>query len=551
MVVLAWLLAIVIAVVAIAIVVMFLNRFYRKSTRDVALVRTGFGGQRILISGGCLALPFLHKVDEVNMRTLRIEVRRTADKSVITEDRMRVDVELEFYVRVIPSQEGIATAAQALGAKSFTVDGIRNLLEGRFVDAVQAVAARHTMDSLHEGRAEFVAEISNLLRDNLKQNGILLDSVSLTRLDQSAFSSFDENNAFNAVGLRKLAEIIAVNRKKRAEIEADADVSVRQTQLEATKQRLVLTQQEEQAQINQHLEIEKMRAASDAEAAMAREEAMIASEEARIDRERQTRATELAKQSEIRRIELDSQLGVEIKKVDSAIQLSAKQVEEAKARAKAELARAEVVLAEEQVQTERDRAIADRSHEMALKRVNEQGAVEQAKAETDVDVLLRRVRAESEAARTKAEAERTSLLAKSEGDRAVIDAENSQSEALIRMKLEQYRLDRLPAIVSEMMKPAEKIDSIRIHQINGFGGNAPGTPTAGGDGGGKTPINQVMDSILGMALQLPALRSIGDSIGVDFSSAMHSPALDASTAGTSTKAVSERKSGAESERKGK
>jgi uncharacterized membrane protein YqiK len=520
MVILGWVLAIAVAVVVIAIAVMFLNRFYRKSTRDIALVRTGFGGQRILISGGCLALPFLHKVEEINMRTLRIEVRRTGDKSVITEDRMRVDVELEFYVRVIPSPDGIATAAQALGAKSFTVDGIRNLLEGRFVDAVQAVAARHTMDSLHEGRAEFVASVSELLRENLRQNGILLDSVSLTRLDQSAFSSFDENNAFNAVGLRKLAEIIAVNRKKRAEIEADADVSVRQTQLEATKQRLILTRQEEEAQINQHLEIEKIRAASDAEAAKAREESMVASEEARIERERQTRATEVAKQSQLRKLEVESQLGVEMTKVDSAIQLAAKHVEEAKSRAQAELARAEVVLAEEHVQTERDRAVADRSHEIAIKRVNEQGAVEQTKAETEAGVLLRRIRAESEAVRTKAEAERLRLLAQSEGERAVIEAQNSQTDALIRMKLEQYRLDRLPEIVSQMMKPVEKIDSIRIHQLSGFGGGAPGTPGSNGDAGQKTPINQVMDSILSMALQLPALRSIGDSIGLDFSSAV-------------------------------
>ena len=518
MVILGWVLAIAVAVVVIAIAVLFLNRFYRKSTRDIALVRTGFGGQRILISGGCLALPFLHKVEEINMRTLRIEVRRAGDKSVITEDRMRVDVELEFYVRVIPTAEGIATAAQALGAKSFTVDGIRNLLEGRFVDAVQAVAARQTMDSLHEGRAEFVSNISDLLRDNLKQNGILLDSVSLTRLDQSAFSSFDENNAFNAVGMRKLAEIIAVNRKKRAEIEADAEISVRQTQLEATKQRLILSQQEEEAQISQHLEIEKIRAASDAEAAKAREAAMIASEEARIERERQTRATEVAKQSQLRKLEVESQLGLEMKKVDSAIQLAAKHVEEAKSRAQAELARTEVVLAEEHVQTERDRAVADRSHEIALKRVNEQGAVEQAKAETEAGVLLRRIRAEAEAVRTKAEAERLRLLAQSEGERAVIEAENSQTEALIRMKLEQYRLDRLPEIVSQMMKPAEKIDSIRIHQLNGFGGSASGP--SGGDGAQKTAINQVMDSILGMALQLPALRSIGDSIGLDFASAV-------------------------------
>lgn len=522
MVVLAWLLAIAVAIVVIAIAVMFLNRFYRKSTRETALVRTGFGGQRILISGGCLALPFLHKVEEINMRTLRIDVRRSGDKSVITEDRLRVDVELEFYVRVMPSQEGIATAAQALGAKSFNPDGMRNLLEGRFIDAVQAVAARHTMDGLHENRAEFVSSIAELLRENLKQNGILLDSVSLTRLDQSAFSAFEENNAFNAVGLRKLAEIIAVNRKKRAEIEADADVSVRQTQLEATKQRLLLTQQEEQAQINQTLEIEKIRAASDAEAAKAREESMVASEDARIERERQTKTMEVAKQSALRKLELESQLAVEMKKVDNAIQLAAKHVEEAKSQAQAERARTEVVLAEEHVQTERDRAVADRSHEIALKRVNEQSAVEQAKAETDADVLLRRIRAESEAIRTKAEAERLQLLAQSEGERAVIEAENSRSEALIRMKLEQYRLDRLPEIVSQMMKPAEKIDSIRIHQIAGFGGGAA-PPAANGDGAAKPPINQVMDSILGMALQLPALRSIGESIGLDFSSAIDAP----------------------------
>src|SRR5262249_57962071 len=104
------------------------------------------------------------------------------------------------------------------------------------------------------------------------QNGILLDSVSLTRLDQSAFSAFDENNAFNAVGMRKLAEIIAVNKKKRAEIEADADTSVRQTQLDATKRRLVLSMEEEQAQITQRLEIEKIKDERDAGAGKARKD---------------------------------------------------------------------------------------------------------------------------------------------------------------------------------------------------------------------------------------------------------------------------------------
>ena len=536
MVVLAWLFGIILAIVVIAVLVIFLNKFYRKSSRDVAIIRTGFGGQRVLIAGGCLALPFLHKVDEVNMRTLRVEVRRSGEKSLITEDRMRVDVELEFYVRVQPTVEGVATAAQALGSKSFTSDGIRNLLEGRFIDAVQSIAASRTMDSLHEKRVEFVCSVSALLRDNLVQNGILLDSVSLTRLDQTPFAALDENNAFNAVGMRRLAEIIAVNKKKRAEVEADADISVRQTQLDATKRRLILSQEEEQAQIGQRLEIEKMKASSDSEAIQAREEALGASERARIGREQDTRVREIEKARELRRVEIEAQLNAEVRKVDSAILLAGKHVEEARAQAQAELARTQVILAQEQVQTERERAVADRSREIALKRVTEAGEVAEANAASEATVLLRRAKAEAEATCARADAERTRMLAESEGSRALISAENSLSEPVLHMKLEKYRLDRIPEIVSQMMKPVEKIDSIRIHQVSGFGdsrGGGGAVSIDGGGGNGKAPVTQVMDSILGMALQLPALKSIGDQIGVDFSSAVDvspakKPAADAS-----------------------
>ena len=71
MIALAWLFGLIVAIVVIAVAVAFLNRFYRKSTRDVALVRTGFGGQKVVLSGGCLALPFLHKVEEINISEQR------------------------------------------------------------------------------------------------------------------------------------------------------------------------------------------------------------------------------------------------------------------------------------------------------------------------------------------------------------------------------------------------------------------------------------------------------------------------------------------------
>jgi flotillin len=526
--------AIIVAIILITVIIAFLNRFYRKSSRDISLVRSGYGGQSIVLSGGCVALPFLHKIDEVNMRTIRVDVIRTGKQSSITEDRMRVDIEMEFYVRVEPSIDGVATAAQSLGSKTLTSEGITNLLEGRFVAAIQSVTAKQTMDTLHENRAEYVGQVTALLRDNLKANGLMLDSVSLTRMDQTPFGSMDENNAFNAVGMRRLAEIIATNKKKRAGIEADAEVSVINTELDATKKKLRLTLEHEDAQMSQVLEIEKIKASSDAASAQAREQALVASETARIDREKSIQALELQKQRELRQLEIETQLSTEMHKADSAIKLAIKQAEEAQAVAQAEHARIHIVLAKESVQTERDNAIANRSRELAMKRVEEAGQVAEANTATEVNVLLQKSKAEAEAVRIAAEAARVRMLAESEGDRALIDARNSQSEELMALKLEQYRLDKLPDIVRQLVKPAEKIDSIRINHVSGFGnsnvgqsntggGNDTGGASSNGSGGGdRPPVNQVMDGILGMALQLPAMKNIGDSIGQDFGSVFDS-----------------------------
>ena len=168
-----------------------------------------------------------------------------------------------------------------------------------------AVAAGYTMDALQDNRGKYAAEVSEALVDNLAQNGLDLESVSLTRLDQTPFHALDENNAFNAVGMRRLAEIIATNQKERAAIEADADVSVRQSHLDATKRRLII-QQEEEAQISLQQEIENRRAASHADVAELKAASEERREMARIKREQEVRATEIERDRAIRRLELEA-----------------------------------------------------------------------------------------------------------------------------------------------------------------------------------------------------------------------------------------------------
>lgn len=62
-----------------------------------------------------------------------------------------------------------------------------------------------------------------------------------------------------------------------------------------------------------------------------------------------------------------------------------------------------------------------------------------------------------------------------------------------------------------MVRPAEKIDSIRINQISGLGG-----ANGGGGDTGKAPVNQAFDAMLGAALQLPAMRKLGEELGMNF-----------------------------------
>ncbi len=506
-----WFVSIVVLLIAAILVILFLSRYYRKATREISVVRTGAGGQKVVLDGGCIALPFLHKVSEVNMRTTKLEIERLGAKSIITKDRLRVDVGAEFYVRVHATVQGVATAAQALAGKTFRAAELAETLEGKLVDAMLSVAARYTMDELQDNRAGYAGEVSAVLKENLAQNGLMLESVSLTRIDQTPFSALDENNAFNALGMRRLAEIITVNKKERAAIEADAEVSVRQSQLDATKRKLTIAREEEEAMIAQQREIEIARSRSVADTAEEQAESEKRREAARIARERQTRLTEIEKDLELRRQTLAAELSTALARSQNVVTLAAKKVEEAKAEAAAIGAKVKEVEAEEQVRTTREMAAAERDKALALVRAAEQAEVDDTRVRSEVGTLISMAEAEAKATLERANAARDRLLAEAEGRAAVISAENAQSPELMSMKLDEARLRALPDVVERIMKPAEKIESIRINQINGLNGHG-----SGGEGGGETStVNQVVDGVLSMALQLPAVQRLGEEVGMN------------------------------------
>lgn len=504
---------IILAIVAVVVVVAFLQRFYRKSTRDTALLRTGAGGRKVALDGGFFALPILHRVDEINMRAHRVMVQRAGDMGLLTEDRLRMDASLEFRVRVLADAQGVAAAAQAFGARALRSEELGQMLEARFIDIVQSCAATRTLDALHERRGEFVQAIREALDGELKANGLVLEAVALIRLDQTPFSSLNENNVFNAVGMRKLAEIVATNKKQRAQTEADAEVAVAQTQLSAHKRRKELQQEQQQTDMNVHMAVENARVRTEAEIGRAREGAQREIEQARLQRERDVSAAEIEREQALARARLQSQLSLELQRVEQAIALSQQQQQEALAAIEGEQARTKLLLEQEAGMTQREQLIAERNRLLALARVEQEAQADAVKARSDAERQLALARAQVEVTRAQALAEQARMEAEAQGQAARIAAENTQSEALMRLRLELARIEAIPVLAEKVAQPLQKIDSIRVHHLSGLGGNGNALGNAGQ--AGLSAASGPLDAIYDMALNLPILKKLGETLGAD------------------------------------
>jgi len=398
------------------------------------------------------------------------------------------------------------------------------MIEGKLVDGLRAVAAQMTMDELHENRAEFVQEVQNAVSEDLLKNGLELESVSLTALDQTPFEALDENNAFNAVGMRKLAEVIAKSKKERAEIDADAEVSVRRAAMEAERLKYQIEKDEQEAKIQQVQQVETLRAAQESEIAQKQQQAEQLSEKARIVREEAIRAAEIERDRNLREAEIAKERQLEVADQERQIIIATKSEEESRARASADLARAEATKAMEAVVTAKSVAEAERAKQIALIEAAREAEREatavrlEAQAHKDAaqdraEATREKAQAEADALTIQAAAKKADMLAEAEGRRAITDSENALSDAIIEMKIALARLEAMPEIVAQMVKPAEKIDSIKIHQVSGLGGAQGGGSTTASTGD-KPVVNQALDSILGMAVQMPALKKLGDELGL-------------------------------------
>ncbi len=529
----SFILGLVVVAIVVAIGVWLLHWLYLRSSKERAFVRTGLGGQKVVLNGGAFVLPIVHDVLPVNMNTLRLEVSRGRDKALITRDRMRVDVTAEFYVRVQATMDAIANAAQTLGQRTLQPESLKELLEGKFVDALRTVAAELTMEELHEKRGEYVKRVRDKVAGDLLMNGLELESASLTQLDQTSMEYFNPSNAFDAEGLTRLTEQIERRKKQRNDIEQDTLIQIRNKNLEAEKMSLDIDRDSENARLAQERELEIARAAQRSELARERasheqqaERAQITAREqierARIATDRTLEEDRIAKERDLQALEIDRRQTIEIAEQQRAIAIAGQSRAQSEAQAEADLARALSVTAEEKVFTARETEVAERRRAIDLigarqdaeregLRLTMAAEAEKHAAADRGAALKLEATAEAEADKIRSMAAKIRAEVDAEGLRLMNEARNILSPQASASALRMGLLERVEGIVRESVKPMERIEGIRILHLDGLGGGGSG---GGGDGNGAGMADSVVNSALRYRAQAPLVDMLLKEIGL-------------------------------------
>jgi uncharacterized membrane protein YqiK len=364
--------------------------------------------------------------------------------------------------------------------------------------------------------------------EDLTKNGLELEAASLTQLDQTGMEFFNPSNAFDAEGLTRLTEQIERRKKQRNDVEQDALVAIRNKNLEAEKLSLEIDRDSEYARLSQQREVEVARARQRAELATERAEreqeaetvqitARQAIEAARIRSEQSLEEDRIGKEKALQAAEILRRQAMDLAEQQRAIAVARESKAQSEAQAAAEVARAIAVQAEEKVFTTRETEVAERRKVIELIKAAEAAEREALRltsaAEAEKLASVDRGEAVRLQAQAEAEAEKIRALAikvrsevEAEGLRLMNEAQNVLSPEARASALRLRVVDKAEGIIRESVKPMERIEGIKILQVDGLMGGG------GGVGPIATQPGNFADGVVNSALRFRAQAPIVDQL---------------------------------------
>jgi len=277
------------------------------------------------MDAGAMVLPVVHRVLDVNLQTMKLGVNPRGRNALITKDNLRADVLAQFYIKVQPDEDHILTAARSLGENSVNAETVEALVSEKLVSALRAIASQMDLFEIHTRRDEFAEKVKEHVRADLEENGLLLESVTISELDQTDPGELSDNNVFDAQGKKKITEITAAAGVERNKLERDAERQRAEKDVETRQKVLELERQRAEAEANQSAEVAKIKAAKEREAQEAQLLQAQAIATAQVSQQKAVQQAEIARNQAVQQAEVAQDLAVKAAEIqrDKELQTAA------------------------------------------------------------------------------------------------------------------------------------------------------------------------------------------------------------------------------------
>lgn len=515
---------IIIAVISAIVIIAILQRYYYKSERGKAIIRTGFGGQRIILEHGMFVLPFLHHIESIPLNALQVTINTTDDHPLLCADKIRIDLSMEITLRVAPDPKNIACALTTIGSHMIDSENLFEIFKSRLMSIVHVEVAKRTLEEIHNKRSDFMQSVCTKISDMLACNGLLIDGVALSHFSQTKLEKIDPKNALHAQGLCLVSEKIAKHRVERAHIEADADLKVHESEMQRKNLKLQLEQQQQQVELETQESMTNAKATSNARIIQLNQQCDYDIKQAQMLNENALHQSQVEHNLKLRQHEAQALELAETSKIESSINVNAQKQLQMEADIKLEKTRGQVEISQYEIQKNIELLRLQHERDLAVLNATKNQKINQINTAIKVDELVAIADAQARSDNTKSDSEKYAQLCKAESHQALIDAENTINPAMIQMKIEQEKIRMLPTLAEQISKPLEKLESIKINHLGGFGTNAPSNSNQSKH---VSPFSTAVEDILSMSVQLPALKKIGEQIGLDIDAQTASRISDA------------------------
>ncbi len=456
---------------------------FKHATKDQAYVRTGYGGEVIAQNTGIFIIPILHHALPVNLKAMRLEIKLVDKAAVVTKDYMKVNLLMDFYVRVNAKKESISHVAGTLGELTLFPEQMKDFLAGQLIHAVRKVVSKMTMTEIHQHQSVFVEKIQQLVTGDLSKNSLQVDQVSLQHMEQSAKKFYSEDNAFDAEGLSELTKITQSEKQARHEIEQESLLQVKQKEVEMEK--LIIDMENKKSRL-------------------------------RLDQERENKIFEAAnklkiandaikKSAEEKQAKIVAEQELEIFKHKSEITLAAKLREKLKQQIETDLIKAKAVKAEVGIKLAR-------KLEKAESQINIKFLHEKRKDEYETAKIINTATARKSAAREDADTLKIKAEAEAEGLKILMDVFSSLSKSELNNDVYRELIELFSDLCLGKHQLVSKFGVIDLQKDNDYYKVNSISPKGKSNDmvNGKTKLQALLDEAR-TSLKREALNTINDT----------------------------------------